>query len=180
MVEREVCSKNIVREESGFKKSLNSLEVGAVVEGEGPEGSFILDENEKGPHVFLTGGIGITPFRAMTKYVIDKKLPTEIHVIYSNSIPEEIAFRKDLEDWGASFPNIKITMTITKPEESKEPWTGLTGRIDEKLINQLTSQLSNPTYWLCGPPPMVDAMEEVVGKLGISSNHVRSEKFTGY
>src|SRR3989337_2125381 len=85
-----------IREESGYKKTLNELPLGSVIEGEGPNGKFLLDENEKGPFVFLAGGIGITPFRSMMKFATDKKLSVPIQLIYSNSIPEEIAFRPEI------------------------------------------------------------------------------------
>ena len=169
-----------IREESGFKKTLDDLEIGTLIEGEGPNGTFILDEAEPGPHVFLAGGIGITPFRSMIKYAADKNLNTQIHLIYSNSIPEEIAFRAELDGLAKSWPNLKLDMTVTKPEESKEPWKGLTGRIDENVIQKLVPDINNNIFWVCGPPAMVEAMEQTLGKLNLSSGKVRSEKFTGY
>jgi len=169
-----------IREESGYKKTLNELTVGSIIEGEGPNGTFLLDESEKGPFVFLAGGIGITPFRSMMKFATDKKLPIPIRLIYSNSVPEEIAFRKEIEELGKANPNIKVNMTISKPEESKEKWEGLTGRIDEVLIRKLVADVSVPIFMVSGPPAMVDAVEQVLGKLGLPAGRVRSEKFTGY
>ncbi|MBI3283074.1 FAD-dependent oxidoreductase [Candidatus Curtissbacteria bacterium] len=174
-----------IREESGFKKTLDELQIGQVLEGQGPEGTFILDENEKEKnHVFLAGGIGITPFRAFIKYNIDKNLQIPMHLIYSNSVPEEIAFRKELEDWAKNYPYIKVAMTISKPEESKETWSGQIGRIDELKISEFTGnwelEIGNLTWWVVGPPVFIDAMEEVLSKMKISSDKIRSEKFTGY
>lgn len=173
-----------IREESGFKKTLAELPLGTEIEGEGPNGTFIFDEKESGPQVFIAGGIGITPYRSMIKYAVDKNLQTPIYLIYSNSVPEEIVFRKELEEWAAGHPNIKIAMTVSKPEESKEKWAGLTGRIDETMLGKLIAdwglKTEDLTWWLCGPPPMIDAMELVLGKLKITSGKVRSEKFTGY
>jgi ferredoxin-NADP reductase len=169
-----------IREESGYKRSLDELEIGAVIDGEGPNGTFILDEKEDSPQVFLAGGIGITPFRSIIKNAFDKKLRTPIHLIFSNSIPEEIAFREELESLAKSWPNFKLDMTVTKPEETKEPWQGLTGRIDENLLKKVVPDLLSKTFWVCGPPVMVDAMETALGNLGLSSGKVLSEKFTGY
>jgi len=71
---------------------------------------------------------------------------------------------------------------VTQPDRGKDGWSGLVGRIDEGMIKKLIPDYSsqNPTFWLCGPPPMIEAMEQVLGKLNISSGKVRSEKFTGY
>ncbi|OGM21500.1 hypothetical protein A2714_00060 [Candidatus Woesebacteria bacterium RIFCSPHIGHO2_01_FULL_38_9] len=170
-----------IRKDSGYKNTLNEMAIGTFIEGEGPNGTYILDENEEGNHILLAGGIGITPFRSFIKYNIDKKLSeTKIHLIYANSTPEEITFREELESWDKTYENIKIAFTISRPEDSKEKWTGLTGRIDGDIISRLASHLSPPTYWVCGPPAMVEATEKVLGSLKITSDRVRSEKFTGY
>jgi len=169
-----------IRKNSGFKQTLDELEIGTDIEGEGPEGTFVLDEKEKGSHVLIAGGIGITPFRSMIKYAIDKNIGTQIHLIYSNSLPEQISFRKELENWTRKSDNFKLSMTVTRPEESKEKWSTLTGRIDKKMITHLTSHLSSPTFWLCGPSKIVDAMEKLMGELNISAGYVHSEKFPGY
>ena len=75
-----------------------------------------------------------------------------------------------------------MAMTISKPEESKERWNGLTGRIDEKMIRSLTTnyQLPTTTFWVCGPPAMVEATEKILGSMKITSGKLRTEKFTGY
>lgn len=163
-----------VRNDSGFKQSLDELEIGTEIEGEGPSGTFILDESEPGPHVVLAGGIGITPFRAIIKYAIDKKLKTPIYLIYSNSTPEEITFKKELEDWSKKNSNINVEFVITSRD----------GRVDEGKINKFLEdwrlKIGDCTFWVCGPPPMVDAMEKVLGKMNVGLGQVRSEKFTGY
>lgn len=172
-----------MREESGYKKTLDSLELGSEIPARGPEGVFVLeDENTQERQVMLAGGIGITPFRSIARYATDKGIPIPIHIICSNSIPEEIAFRKELDELTARNPHLKVTHTITKPEESKEQWAGITGRIDENLIRKLKLQpeAENSTFWLCGPPPMVSALEEVLEKLQIPQDRIRVEKFTGY
>ena len=169
-----------IRQESGFKKTLDELSLNSIVEGEGPNGEFVLDEEKNEPQVFIAGGIGITPFRSMIKYKIENKFKTPIYLIYSNSTVEQITFRQELEKWAKEDKTFKLTMSITKPEESKEKWKGLTGRIDEKLIGKLTNQLIKPVFWVCGPPAMVTAMEEELDKLNINSGQIVIEKFTGY
>lgn len=169
-----------VREESGFKKSLDELPIGTEIQGEGPNGTFILDEASTNPQIFIAGGIGITPYRSIIKYVIDRKLQTRIQLIYSNSLPEEITFGPELEGWAKENPNFKLNMTISHPEQSKQPWTGLTGRIDDAMIKKLVYDTENSIFWVCGPPPMIDAMEELLKNMGIPNEHIKSEKFTGY
>ena len=162
-----------IREGSGFKKTLDEMSVGDVIEGEGPNGTFVFDEKEAGHHVFIAGGIGITPFRSILKYVSDKKLPNKIYLIYSNS-DSDFVFGKELKE--IDYKN--GTVSIEFFDSSKH------GHLDELNIRRFISnwklELGDLTFWLCGPPQMVSAIEQILGKLGVSAGRVRSEKFTGY
>ncbi len=181
--------KNIVlttrmRQESGYKKTLDEIKDGEAIEGDGPSGTFILDEEKDEPQVFLAGGIGVTPFRSFLKYSFDKNLKTPFFLIYSNSHTEEIAFKKELEGWVKTNPNFKLLLLVSKPEESKEKWSGTTGRIDGNLIQKALKDwnldLKNVNFWISGPPAMVSGVEQELWRLNIPSDNIQSEKFTGY
>ena len=83
-----------IRQESGYKKTLDELPIGSEVEGKGPQGTFLFDSKIE-YNIFLAGGIGITPFRSIIKNVIDdkQKQKTNIHLIYSNS-DNDFIFKK--------------------------------------------------------------------------------------
>lgn len=162
-----------IRPDSGFKRTLIELPVGTVIDGEGPNGVFVFDEKETITSVFIAGGIGITPFRSMIKYISDKKLSTPIYLIYSNSDPD-FAFKKELDAITLAHPNIKVQYVVTSVE----------GHLDaEKIGRFLTGwglDLPKLTWWVCGPPVMIDAMEQTLGEMGVTTNHLRTEKLTGY
>jgi ferredoxin-NADP reductase len=61
--------------DSAFKRTLAALEVGDEVEVEEPKGSFLLPDETNVPYVFVAGGIGITVFRSMLRYIRDRELP---------------------------------------------------------------------------------------------------------
>lgn len=170
-----------IRKESGYKRTLDKMQKGDLINYRGPFGDFILGKEKKETQVFLAGGIGITPFRNIIKYQIDKGYKTPMHLINSCSTTEEIAFRKELEGWEKEG-KIKLDITITHPEESKEKWKKLTGRLDHKILKKLTKNydLKNTIFWLCGPPPFVSAIEIEVEKLGIKERNIITEKFSGY
>jgi ferredoxin-NADP reductase len=162
-----------IRQESGYKKTLDELPIGTEIETQGPNGTFIFDEKETGPHIFLAGGIGITPFRSMIKYVADRNLKNQIYLIYSNS-DSDITFKKDLDEIAEAHPNIKIQYIISSVE----------GHLDEPKISKLTGnwklEITKCICWLCGPPPFIDAVHEILTKMGVPSGKIRFEKFTGY
>ena len=170
-----------MRDKSNYKKSLGHLKKGDTIEGEGPEGTFVLDEKEKGPHILIAGGIGITPFRSMIKYSIDKGLSDKLHLLYANSTPREITFKDELETWAKENEHVSVDFTVSKPNKS---WKGLSGRIDKEMIKKSVGncglKIKNCFFWVCGPPVFIAAMEKELGKLKITSDKIRSEKFSGY
>lgn len=159
-----------------FKKKFESLKKGELVEARGPYGSFTLDESK--PAVMLSGGIGITPLRCMVKYTTDKKLATKITLFYANRNPEEIAFKKDLDEWQKENKNLKVVYTVN--ESGNENWTGLTGYVDEKMIKNNVKITKDTLFYICGPPVMVDAMVNLLKNMKIDDARIRIEHFTGY
>lgn len=174
-----------LREESVYKQALDGLKIGDTLKLRGPNGFFFLNdidpEHGSGQQIMIAGGIGVTPFRSIIKWVSDKSLPVPIHLICSNSIPEEIAFKKEFDGIVKTHKNIQVTYTVTHPEDSKVKWNGPTGRIDGLFLrNFLKSNLYPLTsiFWVCGPPAMTTAVEETLEKMG--AVNIREEKFTGY
>src|SRR5713226_8746085 len=125
-----------IRPESAFKRSFERLKPGDTLTLIGPVGRFVLPSDSSNHLVFLGAGIGITPFRGMIKYATDRQLPHKITLLYSNRTPEEIIYRKEWQTLQSKNPNLTIVHVITHPEHSKEKWTGLMGRVDEKLIRE--------------------------------------------
>ncbi|KKQ91712.1 MAG: Oxidoreductase, 2Fe-2S and FAD/NAD(P) binding domain protein [Microgenomates group bacterium GW2011_GWC1_39_7b] len=160
-----------IREKSGYKKTLNELPIDTEIEGEGPNGTFILDEKDIGPQVFIAGGVGITPFRSIIKYAIDKNIQTPMYLIYSNS-DSQFVFKDEFDKWASQNDYFKVSYFDSS----------VSGHLDSTKLQPLltTYNILHTTFWLAGPPPMVDAMEQVLGKLKITSDKIRSEKFTGY
>lgn len=172
-----------MREGSFFKDSLDKADLGSVFLMRGPNGFFILDNTDDATQVMIAGGIGVTPYRSIIRSVADTGQSTSIHLVCSNPIPEEITFEEELDQIVKTHKNIKVTYTVTKPEESKQKWRGFTGRIDEKFLQKLASgnwKMENSFFWVCGPPLMSSAIEEVLERLGIKTDRVKTEHFTGY
>lgn len=162
--------------DSPFKQKLAGMEKGDTIKASGPHGQFLLSEGKD--HLFIAGGIGITPFRSMIKFITDKKLGQKITLLYSNKTPQEIAFFSELLGWKKLNPNLKFIHTITRPEESTELYVGRTGRIDAELIKKYLNDDS--TVYVCGPPAMVDAMLELLKGMNVLDSRIRYESFKGY
>jgi glycine betaine catabolism B len=179
--------------DSPYKKRLSSLEEGAKVKVRGPEGEFVLHEDYSKPAIFLSGGIGVTPFRSMLKYATDKQLPIKIIMFDSNRNRSNILFKKEFDDWANINKNLKIMYTISEDEDrehersssstAKNDWEGEYGRIDKAMILKYVDNgmLNNSIFYICGPPSMLKAMQALLQEeLEIPKERIKVEEFTGY
>ena len=161
--------------ESSFKKKFNELKAGDKVKIKGPMGMFVLDENAKNI-VFLGGGIGITPFRGMIKYSTDKKLQIKLTLLYSNKTQDEICYKNEWNLWQNQNPNLKVVNTVTDDPN----WQGKKGRINEEMVKEFCSDLSNTLFYICGPPAMVDGLSQLLKSMNVPQQNIKVEKFIGY
>jgi ferredoxin-NADP reductase len=141
--------------------------------------------------IFLSGGIGVTPFRSMIKYATDSKLPLKIIMFDSNKNKENVLFKKEFDDWVNTNKNIKIIYTITEEENPNEQssltsrniWKGEYGRINKDMILKYIddSILKDSIFYICGPPGMLKAMKSLIQEeLEIPKERIMTEEFTGY
>ena len=181
--------------DSPYKRRLSTLSEGAKVKVRGPEGQFVLHEDYSKSAVFLSGGIGVTPFRSMLKYATDMHLPAKIIMFDSNRNKENILFKKEFDEWVNINKNLKIIYTISEREEeedrheqspssaAKNDWNGEYGRIDKSMILKYIdiNRLNNSIFYICGPPSMLKAMQALLQEeLEIPKERIKVEEFTGY
>ncbi|MDQ3669270.1 MAG: FAD-dependent oxidoreductase [Actinomycetota bacterium] len=163
--------------DSAFKKSLAELPVGAEVEVEPPKGKFVLPEDSSRPYVFVAGGIGITVFRSMLRYIEEESLPYRVTLIYSNRSEEETAFLDELRALEERLPDFRLVLTMTQGPD----WEGESRKIDADFFRDyLGDGLNDRTYMIAGPPPMVGAMTDALAEAGVDEQNVIPEKYSGY
>jgi ferredoxin-NADP reductase len=163
--------------DSAFKRSLAELPVGAEVDVEEPKGSFLLPEDTEQEYVFIAGGIGITVFRSMLRYIAEENLPHRVTLVYSNRDRESTPFLDELQELERANPNLRLVLTMT----DDPGWDGETRRIDaEFLADHLGDELDSFTYLVAGPPGMVEGMEKMLSEAGVPDEQVRPERFSGY
>lgn len=166
--------------ESPFKKKLVSLNVGDQVNFFGPLGRFVLDPDDRSEKVFLAGGIGLTPFHSMIKYVFDKKLDIRLTLIVSFSTIEDCIFINELRDISDKSENINVVYTLSRAESIPADWTGENGRISSEMIEKHVPNFKEVTYFICGSEKVILALEDVILNMGIGSDRINKEHFPGY
>lgn len=151
-----------------------SLEPGTLVDVEGPVGRFTFPpEPDERRFLFIAGGTGISPLRAMLRHLIASGSTAPISVVYSARVPEEFAFRTELERL-ARRRLIQLHLTVTG--QTSAPWRGIRGRIALHVLEGALPSADAVCY-LCGPPAMVEDVPPLLRQLGVPSSHVRTEEW---
>jgi ferredoxin-NADP reductase len=166
---------------SEFKNTLDALPLGAEAEIEGPYGRFVFGY-ETPKIAFLTGGIGVTPVRSMLRYLVDtdgagRREGQELVVFYGSMTEDGIVYKEDFDEFEREIGDLRVIHVITNPGET---WKGYGGFINAEIIR---AELADPrewTYYIVGPPPMISAMEKVMGQLEIPPEQIVVESFAGY
>lgn len=165
---------------SAFKRSMAKVPVGTEIKISSPTGSLTLHKNSAKAAVFLTGGIGITPFMSILRQANHDHAPHKLFLFYSNRRPEDAAFLEDLQALEKSNRNFQLICTMTEMAQSKKDWSGKTGIIDREMLSKYLTDLQGPIYYVAGPPAMVADMRTMLVAAGVDEDDIRTEDFAGY
>lgn len=167
------------REGSSYKKMMEALDRTTPIVGGQLAGDFTLPKDRKQKLVFVAGGIGITPYRSMIKYLIDTKEKRDIVLLYTAKTPNEIVY-KDVFDQAQAELGIKMIYFITDKENSYPNWKGKVGRIDAESIKNEVSDYKERLFYLSGPNTLVEAFEKVLKDMDLPRKQIKKDYFPGY
>ena len=166
--------------DTAFKRVLKAAPIGLAVKIDGPNGEMVLHDDPARPAVFLAGGIGVTPFLAMTRHAAKERLPHRLYLFYSNRRPEDAAFLPELQKMEQANPNYRLVATMAEAGKSAQRWSGETGFIRRDMLERRLPDLKSPIYYYAGPPQMTMAMRQMLEEIGIGEQDMRYEEFYGY
>jgi ferredoxin-NADP reductase/Na+-transporting NADH:ubiquinone oxidoreductase subunit NqrB len=164
---------------SSFKKKLLSLQSNEVVVASQLAGDFTLPSDKKKKLVFIAGGIGVTPFLSMVKYLLDSKEKYQITLLYVNKKESDIAY-KDFFNEAANSIGMKVVYVLTDQENLPKKWTGQAGRVNDKMIQTEIPDYKERVFYLSGPSAMVDAHKHLLAQLGVSKKNIVTDYFPGF
>ncbi|HYL34715.1 MAG TPA: iron-sulfur cluster-binding domain-containing protein, partial [Bryobacteraceae bacterium] len=150
--------------------------IGMTVEATGPFGQFCLNPVSDRKVVLLAAGSGITPMLGMLRYVDDLGLETEIVLLYCVRTSQDIIFRRDLDELQARLPNFRYYVLLSQPDPE---WTGARGHINREFISKAVPEMHGQVFFLCGPPPFMEAARSILTDLGVERARIRQETFGG-
>jgi len=148
---------------------------GAPFESTGPAGTFRHEPLLDGARVvFLAGGSGITPFMGMLRDQERRGWPLSTELLYGTRSDEDVIFGAELERMARATDRLHFTLI---PSEPSPRWTGERGLLDASLLRRLVPDLSDRTFFVCGPAAMYDLCLLALRELGVPTQRVRCEAY---
>ncbi|MBY6368226.1 benzoate 1,2-dioxygenase electron transfer component BenC [Rhodococcoides corynebacterioides] len=150
---------------------LSRAQVGDTVSFTGPHGSFFLREAER-PALLLAGGTGLAPVLAILRTLRENGSVRRVHLVYGASTDDDVVCLDVLRDLETSLPNFTWDYCVSDPA-SAAPHTGyVTGLIEDEHLHG-----GDVAVYLCGPPPMVEAVRTHFAERGVEPTGFYYEKF---
>lgn len=149
-----------------------ALQNGALVDVEGPVGRFTFPEDPEAERfVFIAGGTGIAPLRAMLRHALTKPR-RQIGLFHSARTPDEFAFESEWQSL-ARAGRIEFRQTVTREATD---WSGARGRVGPGDLAPLIHDPQTLCF-ICGPRSFVEEIPRVLGELGVGSERIRVEEW---
>ncbi|HEY1203154.1 MAG: ferric reductase-like transmembrane domain-containing protein [Bryobacteraceae bacterium] len=148
---------------------------GLKVEAHGPFGQFYFDEKQHRSIVLFAGGSGITPIMSMLRYIEEAAANTEITLFYGVRTEHDVIFQEDLDGLQKRLPRFRCFIVASR---AGAEWRGPRGHVNRALIEQQLGQISDQTFFLCGPTAFMTSVKEVLMSLGVGAEQIRQERFT--
>ncbi len=160
-----------VKNVGDFTAKMQEIKAGTKIFIDGPYGVFtdLFGVSEK--VLMIAGGIGITPIRSLMERLLSRG--EDVTLLYSTRTAEDIVFRREIDEVVSKYGG-KVVYVVSDESE----FNGEKGRLDQEKIQSLVPDVNAREVFLCGPPPMMDAVILSLKNLGTSISRIHFEKFS--
>ena len=156
-----------------------NLKTGDKVTISGPYGEFFIKETNR-EMVYIGGGAGMAPMRSHLFHLFQTlKTGRKVSFWYGARSLREMFYDDHFKDLADQFPNFNYQVALSDAME-EDNWKGSTGFIHQVLHDEYLSKHEDPTeveYYMCGPPPMISAVEGMLDSLGVEPEMIAYDSF---
>jgi len=150
---------------------------GDLIEVRGPIGGyFVWEASMDEPLLLIAGGSGVVPLMSMIRHRVAAGVQNPTALLYSSRSFEDIIYQDELEKLNATNGGPQIFHTLTR--STLPGWRGYARRIDQDMLKEVAGPLGKSVQvYICGPTLLVEAAANTLVKIGIRSDHIRTERF---
>ena len=150
---------------------------GDTLEVRGPIGGwFVWETSDGGPLLLVAGGSGLVPLMAMLPHRNRNHSHVPVRLLVSVRTAEDLFYREELDELAGAGDGFELFVTVTRG--APPGWSGLTGRIDRRLLQQIAwPEYEDPRAYVCGPTAFVENAADLLVDLGYQPLSIRAERF---
>ncbi|HEX8990208.1 MAG TPA: RnfABCDGE type electron transport complex subunit D [Anaerolineales bacterium] len=166
------------KESSTYKKAMLGWSRDTTILASQLAGEFTLPDDPQQKCILIAGGIGVTPFRSMIKYLLDRRERRPITLFYTAHTADEFLYR-DVFDRARQELGIQTIYTLTDNRNVPSNWNGKVGRITPELIRSVVPDYRDAVFYVSGPRGLVDSFKDSIQRLGPNIPEIRTDYFAG-
>jgi Na+-transporting NADH:ubiquinone oxidoreductase subunit F len=155
----------------------HSLQEGDPVIFTGPYGEFRLNEDPEVPLILIGGGSGMAPLRNLALTVSERWPDRRCELYFGCRSVRDVFYLDDFRELAKEHSNFKVVYALSDPIEGDETWDGETGFIHLSAEKHLEKSDAARQAFLCGPPPMIEAVMKVLADKGFKHNEIFYDEF---
>jgi glycine betaine catabolism B len=174
-----IAMRTVSDKPSSFKKALLEISDDDKIFTSNISGDFLMPEDPKKKMVFIAGGIGITPFASMIKYLLDKNEKRGITLFYAAADVQSFVY-SELFINAMERMNMKFIKVLSGAKEVPIEFQGEIGFITSEMINKYVPEKLNSIFYISGPNAMVTGYKKMLLKEGVPGKNIKTDYFPGY
>jgi CDP-4-dehydro-6-deoxyglucose reductase, E3 len=154
----------------------NEMRDRAILRFEGPHGSFFLREDSDKPIIFMAGGTGFAPIKAIIEHAFFSHIDREM-VLYWGCRSLSDLYMPDLPaQWAKEHPNFTFIPVLSDPKP-EDHWQGRTGLVHQAILDDF-DDLSGYQVYSCGAPIMIESGQKAFAERGLPDDEFFADSFT--
>jgi glycine betaine catabolism B len=171
------CELTVKREAGGTcsRHLHDTVREGTLIDVYAPAGRFTFTGAEADSLAMIAAGVGITPLMAKIRYLTDIGWPGDIYLVFSVKTDSDIIFQEEIAYLRSRFPNLHVTVTLTRAQGSNGPWEY--GRITPELLRRVVPRMAARPVHICGPTEMIKTTRQMLAELGVPEASIQFESF---
>lgn len=154
----------------------DNLQVGSEIQVSAPMGDFTCAEHPARKILLISAGSGITPMMSMSRWAYDCAADLDIAFFHSARSSRDLIFHKELAWMSAQHPNFQLHLSLTQSEIGSA-WSGLTGRLDAKMLEQIAPDFRERAVYVCGSEGFMEGVENLLKNLDFPMDNYYQESF---
>lgn len=165
----------VIKEIGDFTKNVGRIEPGTRAFIDGPHGNLVVAGRSEPGIALIAGGVGIAPLLGILRQLQLNGDDRPTVLVCGNRVEEQIVYREEL-DALARDHGTRLIHVVSEPPVG---WSGRVGMVDENVIRDIFGSpgMKEWLYVLCGPPVMMDIVEDCLIDMGVPAHQIRSERF---